>query len=304
RSSHQNVIAEAKDSVAKSRTAVAEARQELGAAEAAREAAVADELISRDTLQADDAKLSRLHADAEALTELLGHGESGQGPGIVDSLDVEPGYEAALGAALGDDLEAPENLEAAIHWTSLRPLDENPSLPENVEPLADFVRGPASLARRLAQVGVVESGGAEMQNTLRPGQRLVAKDGAMWRWDGFTVNAGAPTAAASRLKQRNRLIELERDMPAANHIRRKAEKNFQAARDLLQDAAKQATSARNNSENAEEALNQARDRLAELVGEAVAENSRLTALAAVAERLGDELTETASAVEETRKILG
>ena len=234
---------------------------------------------------------------------MLGHGQSRQGPGIVDLLVVEPGYEAALGAALGDDLEAPENIEAAIHWTSLKPLDENPSLPKNVEPLADFVRGPATLARRLAQVGVVESGGAEMQNTLRPGQRLVTKDGAMWRWDGFTVNAGAPTSAANRLKQRNRLIELERELPAADHIKQEAEKNYRAARGLLQDAVKQAASARRNSERAEETLNQARDRLAELVGEAMAENSRLTALAEVAERLGDELTDTASAAERTRKAL-
>ncbi|MFP6776733.1 MAG: hypothetical protein VCB06_00035, partial [Alphaproteobacteria bacterium] len=65
----------------------------------------------------------------------------------------------------------------------------------------------------------------------------------------------------------------------------------------------QAASARSNSERAEETLNQARDRLAELVGEAMAENSRLTALAEVAERLGDELTDTASAAERTRKAL-
>ncbi|MDA0229030.1 MAG: chromosome segregation protein SMC [Proteobacteria bacterium] len=303
RSSHQNVIAATEDSVAKARTAAAEARQALGAAEAARETAVADELTSRDTLQTDDAKLSRLHAEAAALTELLGHGEARHGPGIVDSLDVEPGYEAALGAALGDDLEAPENGEAAIHWTSLAPLDENPTLPDNVKPLADFVRGPAALARRLAQVGVVESGGAELQKALRLGQRLVAKDGAMWRWDGFTVNAGAPTAAASRLKQRNRLVELEKELLAADQIRQEAEKNFQAARDFLQEAVKQATSARNNSESAEEALNQARDRLAELIGKAVAENSRLTALAEAAERLGDELIETTRAADETREAL-
>lgn len=300
RSSHQNVIAEAEDGVTKARAAAAEGRQALGAAEAAREAAVADELTSRDTLQAGDAKLSRLHAEAAALTELLGHGEARQGPGIVDSLEVEPGYEAALGAALGDDLEAPENVEAAIHWTSLTPLDENPALPKNVRPLANFVRGPAALARRLAQIGVVESGGAELQNALRPGQRLVAKDGAMWRWDGFTVNAGAPTAAASRLKQRNRLSELEKELPAAHHVREEAEKHFQAARNFLQDAVKQATAARVNSQSAEEALNQARDRLAELIGDAVAENSRLTALAEAAERLGDELNETTRAAQETR----
>jgi len=303
RSAHQNAIAEAEDHVATARSAAATAREALSAAEAAREAAVADELAARDALQSSDAKLSRLHAESAALTEMLGHGKAGQGPGIVDSLDVEPGYEAALGSALGDDLEAPENTESAIHWTALAPLDENPALPESVKPLSEFVRGPAALARRLAQVGVVESDGAEMQSALRLGQRLVDKDGAMWRWDGFTVNAGAPTAAASRLKQRNRLSELEKEFPAADRTRRKAEKKFSAAREVLQGAATDTTSARVVSESAGEALNQARDRLAELIGEAVAENSRLSALAEAAERLGDELSETAGAADEIRAAL-
>ncbi|MBR29619.1 MAG: chromosome partitioning protein ParA, partial [Rhodobacteraceae bacterium] len=158
--------------------------------------------------------------EAEALTELLGHGDTGQGPGIVDSLDVEPGYEAALGAALGDDLEAPENAKAAIHWTALQPLDENPALPGKARPLADYVRGPAALARRLAQVGVVEKGGAGLQHKLRIGQRLVARDGAMWRWDGFTVSAGAPTAGLSGGRRDDAGAETEDDQVALTPERR------------------------------------------------------------------------------------
>ena len=303
RSTHQSAIAGAEDDVAKARSAAVAAREALGVAEAAREAAVADELTSRDGLQASDAKLSRLHAEAAALTELLGHSEASHGPGIVDSLDVEPGYEAALGAALGDDLEAPENVEAAIHWTALAPLDNNPALPSTVKPLSDFVRGPAALARRLAQVGVVEDRGAQLQTALRLGQRLVDKAGAMWRWDGFTINAGAPTAAASRLKQKNRLSELEKELPAADGVRRVAENKFEAARQLLQDTAARATSARNDSEGAADSLNQARDRLAELIGEAVSENSRLSVLTEAAERLSEELFETARAADETREAL-
>lgn len=303
RSSHQSAIAGAEEDIGKARTAAATARQAHGEAEAAREAAVADESAARDKLQASDAKLSRLHAEAQALSELLGHGVASEGPGIVDSLDVEPGYEAALGAALGDDLEAPEDAKAAIHWTALKPLDKNPALPGKVKSLAEFVRGPAALARRLAQVGVVEKGGAGLQGKLRLGQRLVSKNGAMWRWDGFTVNAGAPTAAASRLKQRNRLSELNAELPAADRARRQAEKKFEGAREKREGTAARAREARKHSESAGEALNQARDRLAELTREAVAENSRLSALGEAAERLGDEIAETARLAEEARESL-
>ena len=50
---------------------------------------------------------------------------------------------------------------------------------------------------------------------LAPGQVLVSRDGAVWRWDGYTIRAGTPTAAAVRLQQRNRLSLLHRDLTAA-----------------------------------------------------------------------------------------
>ena len=303
RSSHQSAIAEAEAAVAAARTEAEAARQELGDTEAARETAQKDESTARDALQASDARLSRLRAEAQALTELLDHGQASQGPSIVDALDVEPGYEAALGAALGDDLEAPENSDAAIHWTTLGPLEGSLALPEGAAPLAKFVRSPAALARRLAQVGVVTGDGAALQNQLRTGQRLVGRDGAMWRWDGFTVKAGAPTAAANRLKQRNRLSELEKELAAADKVRSAAEAAFDNMRHTRQTAAQQAAEARHGSEAASQRLDAARDRAAELTREAVAENSRLSTLSEAAERLSGELAETARLAEETRDTL-
>ncbi|MBT3626895.1 MAG: AAA family ATPase, partial [Rhodospirillaceae bacterium] len=301
RSSHQSAIAEAEAAVGTARADAETARQGLGDAETARETTQKDESTARDTLQVSDAQLSRLRAEAQALTELLGHSEARHGPGIVDALDVDPGYEAALGAALGDDLEAPENSEAAIHWTALGPLDEKLALPGNATPLAKYVRGPAALARRLSQVGVIESsGGAALQSQLRHGQRLVGKDGAMWRWDGFTVKAGAPTAAASRLKQRNRLSELEKELSAADAAHRAAQQNFDSMRNIRQTAAQTVAEARQRFEAAGQLLDAARDRASELTREAVAENARLSTLGEAAERLSGELAETARLAEETR----
>ena len=304
RSAHQSAIAEAEAAVAAARAQAEAARQGLGDVEAARETAQKEESTARDALQASDGQLSRLRAEAQALTELLGHGVANQGPGIVDALEVDPGYEAALGAALGDDLEAPENTAAAIHWTALGPLKESPDLPGGTTPLAKYVRGPAALARRLAQVGVVQSGGTALQSQLHPGQRLVGKDGAMWRWDGFTVKAGAPTAAASRLRQRNRLSELEKELAAADKARRAAQQNFDDTRHARQTAAQNAAEARHGAEIASQHLDAARDRASELTREAVAENARLSTLSEAAERLSGELTETARLAEETRDTLG
>jgi chromosome segregation protein len=44
---------------------------------------------------------------------------------------------------------------------------------------------------------------------LQPGQRLVTAEGAVYRWDGLSPAADAPSAAALRLAQKNRLSELE-----------------------------------------------------------------------------------------------
>ena len=42
---------------------------------------------------------------------------------------VEPGYETALAAALGDDIEASADEGAPIHWRGLPPLADTAALP-------------------------------------------------------------------------------------------------------------------------------------------------------------------------------
>ena len=76
--------------------------------------------------------------------------------------------------------------------------------------LATFVDAPAALGRRLALTGVVSvEEGKRSQKDLLPGQRLVSQRGDLWRWDGYSASADAPSQAAARLEQRNRLEALE-----------------------------------------------------------------------------------------------
>jgi len=73
-------------------------------------------------------------------------------------LQVSHGYEAALGAALGEDLTAPVDETAPSYWFALADYTDAPGLPGGVEPLARFVVAPAALARRL-KTPVIASGG-------------------------------------------------------------------------------------------------------------------------------------------------
>src|SRR4029077_1480381 len=89
----------------------------------------------------------------------------------------------------------------------------DPALPDGVEALGEHVKAPQELARRLAQIGVIgrEQAG-QLAPLLKPGQRLVSREGDLWRGDGFSVAANAPTGAARRLAGKNRLADIEAEL--------------------------------------------------------------------------------------------
>jgi len=218
------------------------ARTAADTSEAAREAASEAEAVAREALQQVDAGLAKLTAEAGALQQLLsGDDEEGDAAPILDSVSAEPGYETALGAALGGDLTAPLSESGGDHvryWSGKTAADSGSSLPDSVEPLAKRVNGPAALARRLAATGVVadfETAKA-LQPALRDGQRLVSRDGGLCRWDGFVVAPGAPSSAAIRLQQRNRLAALQSEIAVVEKDRAGASERFDAARTSQREA--------------------------------------------------------------------
>ena len=78
-------------------------------------------------------RLASLRTERETLIKLLIGAQHTDFPPIVDRLRVKQGYEAALGAALGDDLEAPAAEEAAVHWRHVEVPRQDPALPSGVE---------------------------------------------------------------------------------------------------------------------------------------------------------------------------
>ena len=183
----------------------AQTREIVGRAPDASKLKAATEVGQR--LMADIALTAgQLKTEVETLAKLLKPaGDSGLPP-VLDHIKVASGYELALAAALGDDLDAPAAPEAPVHWRLNAARAPDPGLPQGTEPLAARVAGPQELARRLQQIGVVRrADGARLQPLLKPGQRLVSIEGDLWRWDGFVAAAQGAIAAAGRLKERGRL---------------------------------------------------------------------------------------------------
>jgi chromosome segregation protein len=197
-------------------TAAAKAGEEaLARTEAQHAEARAEEVKTRAPLTEAERKAASLETQVATLSKLLTAGSGGFWPPVTEEILVEKGYEAALGAALGDDLEASTNPASPAHWAEMDAAGD-PSLPSGVGALSELVTAPAALMRRLNQIGVVlRSEGAALRGLLKPGQRLVSKEGDLWRWDGFTQAAEAPTPAARRLAEKNRLGDLTKEAQAA-----------------------------------------------------------------------------------------
>lgn len=202
-----------------------------GSAEQEAHAARTEEQAVRPRLAEAERLLQRLETEARTIRKLVDVAEPGLWTPAIDLITVEPGYETALAAALGEDLEAAIEPGAARHWAgnSLDPAGL-PALPDGAEPASNRVKAPQALAARLSQIGIVtRDQGLMLHRQLRQGQRLVTLEGDLWRWDGFTSKAEAPSAAARRLAERNRLGEIEAQAEAARLKRDEARKVLDAA---------------------------------------------------------------------------
>ncbi|MEM8579194.1 MAG: chromosome segregation protein SMC [Pseudomonadota bacterium] len=214
----RDALARAGEDMTRAQAAAAEAEAiatradaALTAAEGARAEAQTREADARAEWSEAEGEATAIGAEASALARLVAR-ETGAEDQLLDRLQVTPGYEAALGAALADDLRAPEVTGAAgSGWAQLPTYPDAAPLPQGAEPLSAHVTVPGVLARRIGQIGLCAAeDGARLQPALQPGQRLVSRAGDLWRWDGFRAAAAdAPSAAALRLQQLNRLEELK-----------------------------------------------------------------------------------------------
>ncbi len=282
--------AEARFAVEQAEAELQAARAGLELAEDARTAAITAEAQTRDAGRKVEEQLGRLTAEARALAGLVAQARRGGFAPVLDVVSPTRGYEKALAAALGDDLNAALDVKAPSYWAGRDA--EAPTWPPGAAPLAPLVEAPTPLAARLSFTAVVDrADGDRLQKVLPVGARLVSREGDLWRWDGFTARADAPKPAAIRLEQKTRLAEVEAEIEklepraqAARQATTTAAVGLKTAEDVLREA-------RRASPALEQKAGQARATLERLEREAARREVQTASLDDLIARFEGELAE-------------
>lgn len=297
--------------------ALGAAQNAITEAEATRVKAEAEAAEARTTAEAElagarsraavlEAALTKTNAEYDALAAILAQKFGREGQPILDQVTVPPGLEAALGAALREELSASTDVKAARYWRALPEIDAPAG---ELQTLAQLAQGPDVLKRALSYILLLPEGadGEAYQPHLQPGQVLVSREGAFWRWDGYSVRAGASSEVAVRLKQRNRLAELEvardeakKSAETAKQERLQAETAEREARAheaKLREAHRAAeNAAREARRQAEQRFDRARNEAIRLTAEAERGAARLVTAAAQAHQATLEAKEAEAAL--------
>ncbi len=281
----------------------AAAEETLVMADEARSAAQSREADARAERSSAEGEVNALSAEVAALARLVER-DTAEGGQILDTLSVASGFEKALGAALADDLRAPQvEADGPSGWTALPDYPTAQPLPSGVTPLSDHVTAPGVLARRLSQIGVVDpEDGPNLQAGLQPGQRLVSLEGDLWRWDGYRAWAeDAPSAAALRLQQLNRLEELKQQLSHATARAEGAGRAHDTLRKRLAELADADQQARDARRAADAALNEASRALSRAEADRNLSQSRLEAQSLAVTRHEEEALAARKALADAEK---
>ncbi|MGJ8559770.1 MAG: AAA family ATPase [Litorimonas sp.] len=275
--------ASAKDALTALETAKASERE---AAALRNDAEDADQ-VAREALSDAKSALGVLTSERSALDRIVNRGSRDHATAL-SQITVQKGYEHALAAALGEDLEAGVGGTATLRWTGAPEATQ--SLPSGATPLSQLVSGPAELVARLGQIGVTDSA-ADLAFQLKPGQRLVTRGGHVIRWDGFVMEAGAETAASVRLKQQGRLQDMVAEIDAAEQAVAQAQTVFEQARERRNAAKDRAATARAALPELERKERAAQAAFAQYETDVARETAQKRSLEERIERLQAEITE-------------
>ena len=272
------------------------AREALQAAERDRAEAQTTEAASHEASRRDDDRLRRLRSEADGLAELTAVGHAGAEPALA-AVRTLPGYEAALAAALRDDLDAALDPTAPAYWKDLGDAEALPvRWPYGAAPLGPYVDAPPALDARLRLTALADrAAGPALQAALPVGARLVSREGDMWRWDGLTVRAEAANGTAVRLAQQARLDAIQDEIDALSPQAAELVKAHRAAAERVRAGEAALHAARRGLEAAERDAALARDAVERTRIAAAQAAARERALDESAIQLGGALEEAEAA---------
>ncbi len=289
--------------VAKSKADSAETELTNSATETAR--AQAEQGAAWNAHSEAEGTASALRSEISALEKVLDETRK-DGDQLMDAVRVEVGYEAAFGAALGDDLTLPgTDSDSGSGWVSLPGYTKPPAMPLEARPLDVHVVSPPELGRRMSQTGLVAaSEGSRLQGQLRPGQRLVSVEGDLWRWDGFRTSASdAPSRSTERLRQINRLDSLRDALKDAEGRSTESARILATARERLSAAVTAENMARDRRKRAEELLTEVSRRHSRFEAERDKLSGNLEALSLAREQMIEDIASAAATISEAESGL-
>ena len=301
-------IAEIEPQITAADETVALARTDLESREVAKAQAESAFGAAQENQRAADRAHNALTAERDAIARLLRQQDDSEFSPIIDTLNVNGGFEKALAVALGDDLWAALDSGAPTFWRNIPEDAHNvlPALPGEAEPLSKFVKAPPELARALSQIGVVET--AEQAESLIyklfPGQCIVTHEGGAWRWDGFTIRPEATPASAIRLEQKNRVADLTVSIADSAQTLSVTQTALDDARQSRSTAESAVAKARLALKMAEQNLGELRDRHGRLTREATSVTNKLSNLSATLEAQNEEKSSVEGALTTANAEIG
>lgn len=235
---------------------------------------------ARSTQQSARELLSKINSEIHALESVL-KSESQQGfRPVLEDIKADEGFEAALSKALGDTIMASTEAGAPVIWVGHNANGQYPEFPAGVSPLLPHIKAPDALKYALSFIGYVEDDatGDAVAESLKPGQSIVSKDGAYWRWDGLQIRAKAMDRNAIRLKNKNRLADLQATLIPTHSAFDRAQSELSLAQESLHSARQTAQSLEQDVRQTDRALSAKRSDLQRAIEKRASTNSEIAKL--------------------------
>ncbi len=256
--------------------------------------------LAQETLQTCKNHESKISSEIKALESVIQSFYEGNFRPVLEQIQTDSGFEVALSKAFGDTLSASTDTNALVFWEDRSSSSEISDWPEGVAPLKNHIRVPKELQKALDFIGYVEDYDSGKNNAarLKPGQSIVSKEGAYWRWDGLHIKAEAKDRHAEQLKQKNRLIELEALLPAAEEAVQKSTEITEKLNEKIRNEQQKSDTLRKQSRETQRTLIEKRKSLQKAIHD---EADRQTQIAKLEETLSLHTADSAELEKEITK---